>query len=117
MTAAVSDFKVKNFSTNKIKRENSDFLKLELEKDVDIIKEIKKIYPEIKIVGFAAETNDEKINGKEKLIKKGIEAICINKVNKTYEGFDQDINTILYIDKFGNEEFFEKLSKKNLEIS
>ncbi|MCX8058971.1 MAG: bifunctional phosphopantothenoylcysteine decarboxylase/phosphopantothenate--cysteine ligase CoaBC [Spirochaetes bacterium] len=114
MTAAISDFKVEKFSKNKIKRENRDKLIVELEKDIDVINEIKRSYPDIKIVGFAAETEDEKINGYQKLEKKNIEAICINKVYKNRLGFEQDINSILYIDKSGQEIFIENKTKEEL---
>lgn len=114
MNAAISDFKIKNYSDKKIKRENKNEITLELEKDIDVISEIKKNYPDIKIIGFAAETENEKINGYEKLTKKNIEAICINKVYKNKIGFEQDINSITYIDKYGNEKTFENKTKEEL---
>ena len=61
-SAAVSDFKVKNYKSTKIKK-NEEF-NLELEKNIDILNHISNhnsLRPKITI-GFAAETNNVSIN-------------------------------------------------------
>jgi Phosphopantothenoylcysteine synthetase/decarboxylase len=61
-TAAVSDFKIKSYSDNKIKK--TENLKLSLEKNIDILSYEAKhnsLRPKI-VIGMAAETNDLEIN-------------------------------------------------------
>ena len=100
-SAAVSDFKVKNKSKIKIKKEEA--LNLNLEKNIDILNYISNhnsMRPEI-VIGFAAETNEVLKNAEEKLNKKNCDWIISNDVSKKNIGFNSDYNevTIHYKDK------------------
>ncbi len=75
--AAVCDFTVKNFKNKKIKSDK--ILKLELKKNIDILKIISSNY-NLFTVGFAAETNDLKRNALKKLKDKKVSVIAANKV-------------------------------------
>ncbi|WP_440681332.1 bifunctional phosphopantothenoylcysteine decarboxylase/phosphopantothenate--cysteine ligase CoaBC [Candidatus Pelagibacter sp. HIMB1623] len=93
-SAAVSDFKVKNKSQTKIKKEES--LNLNLEKNVDILNYISNhnsMRPEI-VIGFAAETNEVLKNAEEKLNKKNCDWIISNDVSKKNIGFNSDYNEV-----------------------
>ncbi|BBB32693.1 phosphopantothenoylcysteine decarboxylase / phosphopantothenate--cysteine ligase [Thermotomaculum hydrothermale] len=80
MAAAISDFKVKNYSSNKIKKKQS--LTLELEKTIDILETLGKTKKHQILVGFAAETNDLLENAKDKLKRKNADLIVANKVGE-----------------------------------
>ena len=93
-SAAVSDFKVKNKSLTKIKKEEA--LNLNLEKNVDILNYISNhnsMRPEI-VIGFAAETNKVLKNAEEKLNKKNCDWIISNDVSKKNIGFNSDYNEV-----------------------
>ena len=110
--AAVGDFKVKNLSENKIKK-NKD-LKLDFEKNIDILKLISKNNNKPKLViGFSAETNNLHSNSKQKLQNKGCDWIIANDVSKNDIGFDSDYNevSIFYKDKNVEDEIISKTYK------
>ena len=95
-SAAVSDFKVKNKSFNKIKKKE-EALNLNLEKNIDILNYISNhnsMRPEI-VIGFAAETNEVLKNAEEKLNKKNCDWIIANDVSKKNIGFNSDYNEVV----------------------
>ena len=110
-SAAVSDFKVKNYKSTKIKK-NEEF-NLELEKNIDILNHISNhnsLRPKITI-GFAAETNNVSINAKKKLNEKNCDWVIANDVSDQTIGFESDFNKISIFYKDKPEENFEKMSK------
>ncbi len=110
-SAAVSDFKVKNYKSTKIKK-NEEF-NLELEKNIDILNHISNhnsLRPKITI-GFAAETNNLSTNAKEKLNEKNCDWLIANDVSDQTIGFGSDFNKISIFYKNKPEENFEKMSK------
>jgi phosphopantothenoylcysteine decarboxylase/phosphopantothenate--cysteine ligase len=46
------------------------------------------------IVGFAAETNDVLANARDKLEKKGVDAVVVNDVSQSGIGFDSERNAV-----------------------
>ena len=110
-SAAVSDFKVKNYKSTKIKK-NEEF-NLELEKNIDILNNISNhnsLRPKITI-GFAAETNNLSTNAKKKLNEKNCDWVIANDVSDQTIGFGSDFNKISIFYKDKPEENFEKMSK------
>ena len=110
-SAAVSDFKVKNYKSTKIKK-NEEF-NLEVEKNIDILNHISNhnsLRPKITI-GFAAETNNLSTNAKEKLNEKNCDWVIANDVSDQTIGFGSDFNKISIFYKDKPEENFEKMSK------
>ena len=110
-SAAVSDFKVKNYKSTKIKK-NEEF-NLQLEKNIDILNHISNhnsLRPKITI-GFAAETNNVSINAKRKLNEKNCDWVIANDVSDKTIGFGSDFNKISIFYKDKPEENFEKMSK------
>ena len=116
-SAAVSDFKVKNKSQTKIKKEEA--LNLNLEKNIDILNYISNhnsMRPEI-VIGFAAETNEVLKNAEEKLNKKNCDWIIANDVSKKNIGFNSDYNEVTI--HYKNESLKSEVLpyKRNSEIS
>jgi len=65
-------------------------------------------------VSFSSKTHYLIENGKKKLEKKKVDAICINEVYKELKGFGTDINSITYLDKYGKELIVENDTKENI---
>ena len=116
-SAAVSDFKVKNKSRNKIKKQEN--LIINLEKNIDILNYVSNhnsMRPKL-VIGFAAETDEIDKNATSKLTDKNCDWIIANDVSKKNSGFDSDYNevTIHYKDIKNKKE--KILLKKKSEIS
>jgi phosphopantothenoylcysteine decarboxylase / phosphopantothenate---cysteine ligase len=101
-TAAVSDYRAKATSTQKIKRKGP--ITLELEPTADILKEISLRKQSQIVVGFAAETENVLENARQKLAAKHLDAIVVNDVSREGVGFDSDRNEVTIIT---NEEVVE----------
>ena len=114
MAAAVSDFKPKQPSNQKIKRQNKDTLILELEQNPDISKNIKEKYPYIKLIGFAAETHELIKNATVKIEKKGLEFIVLNDVSRKDIGFGSPNNEVTIIFRDGKIKHLPLMSKKEV---
>lgn len=98
MSAAVSDFKVKKISKTKIKKNNKIFL--ELIPTMDILKTLLKIKKKQNIfIGFAAETDNIINNARGKLVKKKLDMIIANPVNKANYPFGSNYNKVFFIDR------------------
>jgi phosphopantothenoylcysteine decarboxylase/phosphopantothenate--cysteine ligase len=94
-TAAVSDYRPKSASAQKIKRKGP--ITLELEPTADILKEISARKQSQIIVGFAAETENVLENARQKLSAKRLDAIVVNDVSREGVGFDSDRNQVTII--------------------
>lgn len=99
MSAAVADYRVKNFSKEKIKKESMN--SIELEKNPDILKEIDG--DKIVKVGFAAESEKLLENAKKKLSSKNCKMIVANDITLEGSGFGSDNNKAVLIDENGQE--------------
>lgn len=113
MAAAVSDYRVKNYSEQKIKKGAENEITLELVKNPDILKEISKI-DGIKIVGFCAESENLIENAKKKIQDKGCDYLIANDISRKDIGFDSNENEIYILDKSLNIKYIEKDSKQNI---
>ena len=113
-TAAVSDFKPEKYKNQKIKKgKKIDNVNMELTKNKDILKSISKNKGDLKVIGFAAETQNIIENAKKKLSEKNLDLIIANDVSDTTIGFDSDENEVYLItDKI--EKKIDKVSKKKL---
>jgi phosphopantothenoylcysteine decarboxylase / phosphopantothenate---cysteine ligase len=94
-TAAVSDYRAKLATDQKIKRKGS--LALELEPTTDILKEISSRKQAQIVVGFAAETENVLENARQKLANKRLDAIVVNDVSREGIGFDSERNEVTII--------------------
>ena len=93
-SAAVCDYKVKETSNIKIKKQNE--INLELEKNIDILDYVSNhnsLRPKL-VVGFAAETNNLETYANKKLSEKNCDWIIANDVSNELIGFDSDFNEV-----------------------
>ena len=110
-TAAVADYRVKRIHNQKIKKQEK--LKLDLEKNVDILKHVSNhnsLRPKL-VIGFAAETNNLKENSKKKLLEKNCDWIISNDVSNPEIGFNSENNKVSIFYKNQVEENLPKMSK------
>ena len=99
-TAAVSDFKIKKFNKEKIKKNKDQSFDLDLNPDIlELVSKSNK-KPKI-VVGFAAESENLFDNARSKLGKKGCDLIVANDVSNNEIGFESDFNEVhlFYKDK------------------
>ena len=112
-SAAVADYKPKNYSNKKIKKSEDDLF-IELDRNKDIALEIGKIKKDKILVGFAAETNDLIENANLKIKKKNLDFIVANDLTKEGAGFGVDTNIVKIIDKEGNITDYPKMKKEEV---
>ena len=112
-SAAVADYKPKNYSNKKIIKSDDDLV-IELDRNKDIAQEIGKIKNNKILVGFAAETNDLIENASLKIKKKNIDFIVANDLTKEGAGFGVDTNIVKIIDKEGNITEYPKMKKEEV---
>lgn len=94
--AAVSDYRPKAPAAQKIKRREA--IQVELEPTTDILAEVAATRPEgTLVVGFAAETEDLLQHGRDKLLRKGADALVLNDVARPGIGFDSDRNAATFL--------------------
>jgi len=111
--AAVTDFKSKNVSKQKIKKDKENFNVLNLKKNKDILEYLgknNKLRPKI-LVGFSAETENLIENSINKLNQKYCDIIIANDVSKKKTGFNVDYNKISIIEKDGTIENLPRSKK------
>jgi len=107
LSAAVADYRPKDISPYKIKKDNSEF-QIELIRTPDILATLgKEKKPGQILVGFALETNNEEENAIKKLEKKNLDFIVLNSLRDDGAGFKNDSNKITIIDRKLNKEIFD----------
>ncbi len=117
MAAAVSDFRVANVSTSKIKREGRERMTLELVANGDILTSLTSSKSgECIYVGFAAETDSLEENLEKKLRAKGVDIIVGNDVTRPGAGFDSDTNSVTVLTKSGDRLSLELVSKEMVAV-
>ena len=112
-SAAVADYKAKNYSNEKIKKTGDD-LNLIFERDRDILKTLGDMKENQILVGFAAESSNLKENAKGKLERKNLDYIVANDISNQETGFASDENKVTIISKSGEEVSLEKMSKREV---
>lgn len=112
-SAAVSDYKAKEYSNTKIKK-SEDELNLQFVKDNDILKKLGSLKKQQILIGFAAESNDLIENAKEKLNKKNLDYIVANDITSTDTGFASDDNRVTVLCRSGEILPFEKMTKREV---
>jgi len=101
MAAAVSDFAPLQKFDRKIKKDIA-LSSLQLERTVDILRELGMEKGEYLLVGFAAETDNVEQNAVQKLKDKHLDMIVVNDVLLSGSGFGTDTNAVTIIDASGN---------------
>jgi phosphopantothenoylcysteine decarboxylase/phosphopantothenate--cysteine ligase len=115
MSAAVADYKVAKVASQKIKKKD-ETLQLELTKTIDILSSLGKLKKKQLLVGFALETENEKSNASDKLVRKNADMIVLNSLNDKGAGFGGDTNKISIIHKNKHVIDFDLKNKKDVAI-
>ncbi|MGB6127837.1 MAG: bifunctional phosphopantothenoylcysteine decarboxylase/phosphopantothenate--cysteine ligase CoaBC [Psychrilyobacter sp.] len=107
--AAVADYRIKKYSTSKIKKKDGDLV-FELTRNPDILMEMGRRKKEQTLIGFAAESDNLIENAMKKLEKKNLTLIVANSTS----AFGNESNEVFFINK--NKDILEipKMKKKDL---
>ena len=113
--AAVADWKVKNKQSQKLKKKSYDNnLELTLVKNPDILEYVSKSEARPKLViGFAAETDQIRINSIKKLEEKGCDWIFANDVGYGSDVMGGDENSVTFFSKKVSKSY-GKMDKKQV---
>ena len=115
LCAAVADFTAPQISEQKIKREGSGGLHLDLVPTHDIAAELgKHKRNDQTLVGFALETNDELSHATEKLHRKNLDFIVLNSLKTPGAGFAVDTNQVTLLFANGKQMEYPLKSKKDV---
>jgi phosphopantothenoylcysteine decarboxylase/phosphopantothenate--cysteine ligase len=94
--AAVADYRPKVLAEQKMKRTGP--ITLEFEPTEDILREVVASKRSgTLVIGFAAETENLLEHGRDKLLRKGADAIVLNDVSRPGLGFDSDRNAATFL--------------------
>lgn len=112
-SAAVADYKPKEYSKEKIKKGEGD-LNICLTRDNDILKFLGEIKTHQVLVGFAAESNNVLENAERKLKNKNLDFIVANDITSSDTGFGSEDNKVVILSKNNEKLELEKMSKKKV---
>lgn len=112
-SAAVADYKIKNYSKDKIKKGDGDLV-LTFVRDNDILKLLGEKKTNQILVGFAAESTNISENAKRKLESKNLDYIVANDITSSDTGFGSDDNKVVIFTKDGEEINLDKMSKRKV---
>lgn len=113
-TAAVSDYRPKVTSAQKMKKQPGDEL-LELERTKDILFELGQKKKKQILIGFAAETEQVDEYAQGKLKRKNADLIVANNVTAEGAGFGTDTNIVTFLKKMGLRKSFRLWQKRMLQ--
>jgi phosphopantothenoylcysteine decarboxylase/phosphopantothenate--cysteine ligase len=105
MSAAVADFRPVDPAAVKLKKTGRDELTITMEPTPDILSGLAASRsPGQTLVGFAAETGDGAVAyGRDKLTRKGLDAVVVNDVAQAGIGFDTPDNEVTIVTAGGEE--------------
>jgi phosphopantothenoylcysteine decarboxylase/phosphopantothenate--cysteine ligase len=94
--AAVADFRARHVAADKLHRDAPRVLELEPTEDITrSVAEHKA--PGALLIAFAAEMGLDIVRAREKLLRKGADAIVLNDISGTGIGFDSDRNAAIFL--------------------
>ncbi len=99
MAAAPADFRPAEPVDEKISREGSDGLTIELQPTADIVAAVAaERRPDQTVIGFAAEHGEGALDrGRAKLARKGLDAVVVNDISRSDIGFDSTDNEVTIV--------------------
>jgi len=103
MAAAVSDFRPASAEGTKIKKSGRESLSLELEATDDVLADLSaQRRPGQTLIGFAAEHGDGGLgHARDKLERKGLDAVVLNDISRADIGFDATDNEVTIVTRGG----------------
>ncbi len=104
--AAVADVRPADYSPHKLRKDGGGLSAVALAPNPDILGELGASRNGAAagrplLVGFAAETEREEQHGRDKLQRKGLDLVVVNRVDSRDAGFDVDTNRALLLDRDG----------------
>jgi phosphopantothenoylcysteine decarboxylase / phosphopantothenate---cysteine ligase len=104
MAAAVADFRPAEQATGKIKKADRDELSVRLEPTTDVLASLAAARREGQtLVGFAAEHGEGALgHARDKLERKGLDAVVLNDVSQPGIGFDSEDNEVVVLTRAGD---------------
>jgi phosphopantothenoylcysteine decarboxylase/phosphopantothenate--cysteine ligase len=100
MAAAVADYRPAEAASGKIKKDQQgEALRLELERTADVLSELSAHRRDGQtLVGFAAESGEGAVAyGRDKLRRKGLDAVVVNDISAPGIGFDTPDNAVTIV--------------------
>lgn len=99
MAAAPADFRPAAPTESKISREGSEGLSIDFEPTTDIVAAVAaERRPDQTVIGFAAEHGEGAVErGREKLSRKGLDAVVVNDIARSDIGFDSTDNEVTIV--------------------
>jgi phosphopantothenoylcysteine decarboxylase / phosphopantothenate---cysteine ligase len=115
MAAAVADFRPATSAAGKIKKAGRDELALTLQPTADVLSALAaRRRPGQTIVGFAAEHGGDAVaHGREKLARKGLDAVVVNNIARADIGFEGEHNEVTIVTATG-ERHVERAAKADV---
>jgi phosphopantothenoylcysteine decarboxylase/phosphopantothenate--cysteine ligase len=106
MAAAPADFRPAAPIDDKLSREGSGGLSIDFEPTTDIVAALAaERRPDQTVIGFAAEHGEGAVErGREKLARKGLDAVVVNDISRTDIGFDSSENEVTIVLSDGERE-------------
>ena len=116
MAAAVADFRPRRSTAEKIRREDTTHLTLELEQIPDLVAALgkEKDAQGLFRVGFAAEGSDLADRALDKMKRKGLQAIVANDISRKDIGFGSDYNEGVMLFADGSREELTRMTKREM---
>jgi phosphopantothenoylcysteine decarboxylase / phosphopantothenate---cysteine ligase len=109
--AAVADFRPETVAAGKVKKESTEPM-IRLARNPDIVADVAAHRPAgCFVVGFAAETDDLEANGREKMERKGLDCIVVNRIGFDRVGFAADENEVAILWPGGGREIVPRARK------
>ena len=99
MAAAVADYRPAHSHAGKLKKSDAEELELRLERTEDVLSSLAHVRrPDQRLIGFAAEHGDGALAyAREKLNRKGLDAVVLNDVSDPGIGFDSTENEVIVV--------------------
>ena len=116
MAAAVADYRIKEYHTQKMKKTAEDEISISLVKNPDILKEISQNKANTIVVGFCAESENLLENAKIKIQNKGCDFLVANDISRKDIGFSSNENEVYILDKNLNITHIDKMSKSEIAV-
>lgn len=113
-SAAVADYRPKQVAKQKIKKQHTDLMTLEMEKNPDILASLGRLKQQQLLVGFAAETENLEEYARAKLQAKNLDILVANNVSAPGAGFNVDTNIVTIYQRNGTVESLPLMSKEKV---
>ncbi len=113
MAAAPADYTPKEVHKHKIKK-SAKPISIELEPTMDILKQVAASGSDLRVIGFALETQSEITNARKKMADKNLDMIVVNNPTVKGAGFGTTTNQVTIISRKAKPKKLPLMSKREL---